>query len=359
MQNLLLHSKYSHRLHHEIIRNAVAAQEIDLSIGNNKVLNQKELLTLLTTYTTNGFSIWDCLIDSLNDSLIPVRFAKSQEVPVSIHDKFSVHENSYSVENFSYSSRSPFTINSLITCFGADLGLSHLQHYLLNSHWKEAAQMVEKAREIIEEDKGAAANASKFGLVEALVNFQITPYSKLARQIYNESGNELRKLRNKLLPTNPYAETPPIATDFSSLYTSCMKSLATIGYISPGLIASSPISVSSQQAEKSTKYKPYQKDTNSGQIVVSEFLQTTFPSSPKSSDIIKGIKKKTSKPKPLGLNDQSIDVYAAEKLKTAKEQQPEPKPKNFSLRSLYQRYRILPTTPTVTSPKNLGGGGSR
>ena len=353
MQNLLLHSKYSHRLHHEIIRNAVAAQEIDLSIGNNKILNQKELLTLLTTYTTNGSSIWDCLIDSLDDSLIPVRSAKSKE------GLFSIRENSYSVENFSYSSRSTFTINSLITCFGADLGLSHLQHYLLNSHWKEAAQMVAKAREIIEEDKGAAANASKFSLVEALVNFQITPYSKLARQIYNESGNELRKLRNKLLPTNPYAETPAIATDFSSLYTSCMKSLATIGYIGPGLIASSPISVSSQQAEKSTKYEPYQKDTNSGQIVVSEFLQTTSPSSPKSSDIIKGIKKKASKPKPLGLNDESIDVYAAEKLKTAKEQQPEPQPKNFSLRSLHQRPRILPTYPTVTSPKNLGGGGSR
>ena len=173
MQNLLLHSKYSHRLHHEIIRNAVAAQEIDLSIGNNKVLNQKELLTLLTTYTTNGFSIWDCLIDSLNDSLIPVRFAKSQEVPVSIHDKFSVHENSYSVENFSYSSRSPFTINSLITCFGADLGLSHLQHYLLNSHWKEAAQMVEKAREIIEEDKGSYVDGTflKRTLVDAATIF--------------------------------------------------------------------------------------------------------------------------------------------------------------------------------------------
>ena len=229
--NLLLHSKYSHRLHHEIIRNAAAAGEIDLSIGNNKKLSQRELLILLIN-TTSGSSLWDRLIDSLDDSLIPVKSKTSPQ------DPFSTHENSYSVENFSYSSRSPFTLNSLITCFGADLGVPNLQHYLLNSHWKEAAQMVEKAREIIKEDRGAAANASKFDPVEAFINFQITPFPKLAGQIYNESGNELRKLRNRLLARTPDTETPTIATDFSSLYTSCMKSLATIGYISPGIIGS-------------------------------------------------------------------------------------------------------------------------
>ena len=234
VDNLLLHSKYSHRLHHEVIRNAVEAGDIDLSIGNNKTLSQRELLILLTTTTTNRSSLWDCLIDSLDDSLMPI---SSVTLP---KDHFVAHENSYSVENFSYSSRSPFTINSLITCFGADLGVPNLQHYLLNSHWKEAAQMVEKAREIIKEDNGAAANASKFDPVEAWTNFKITPYSKLARQVYNESGNELRKVRNKLLSTTPHTETPAIATDFSSLYTNCMKSLATIGYINPGFVGSSP-----------------------------------------------------------------------------------------------------------------------
>ncbi len=288
------------------------------------------------------------MIDSLDDSLIPTRSETSTE------DPFSTHEKSYSVENFSYSSRSPFTINSLITCFGADLGVPNLQHYLLNSHWKEAAQMVEKAREIIKEDRGAAANASKLDPVEALINFQITPYSKLAGQIYNESGNELRKLRNKLLPTTFQTETPTIATDFSSLYTSCMKSLATIGYIGPGFVGPSPLTTSPQQAEKSTKYQPYQQETPASQIVVPALLQAILPSLPKSSDSIdKGIKKKTSEPKPLGRTHESMDAYAAEKFKTAKEQQPKPQPTKFSLRSLYQRPRISPTTPIVTFLQSL------
>ena len=351
--NLLLHSKYSHILHHEVIRNAVEAGEIDLSIGDNKTLSQRELLRLLIN-TSSVSSLWDRLIDSLDDSLIPVKSKTSPQ------DPFSTHENSYSVENFSYSSRSPFTINSLITCFGADLGVPNLQHYLLNSHWKEAAQMVEKAREIIEKDNGAAANASKFDPVEAFINFRITPCSKLARQIYNESGNELRKLRNKLLRTTPYAETPAIATDFSSLYTSCMKSLATIGYLNPGSVGPSPLNTSPQQAEKSTKYQPYQQETPNRQTVIPEFLRAILPSLPKSSDNIdKGIKKKTSEPKPLGRTHESMDDYAEEKFKTAKEQQPKPQPTKFNLRSLYQRSRISPTTPTVASPQNLGGGESR
>ena len=356
VQNLLLHSKYSHRLHHEIIRNAAQAGEINLSIGNNKTLSQKELLKLLTTYATNGLSLWDCLIDSLDDSLTPLEWQRSPE------DDFSTHKNSYSVEYFSYSSRSPFTINSLITCFGADLGVPNLQHYLLNSHWKEAAQMVQKAREIIAEDGGAAANASKFDPVEAWSNFQITPYSELARQIYNESGNEIRKLRNKLSRTAPYAETPTIATDFSNLYTSCMKSLATIGHIGPGIIKSSPLTTSPQEAEKSTKYQPYQLKTPAGQIETPAPSPDILPSLPKSSDSIdKGIKKKTYEPKPLGRIHESMDAYAEEKFKTAKEQQPRPQPTKFSLRSLLypKSSRVSPTIPTATSHQNLGGGESR
>ncbi len=358
VQNLLLHSKYSHRLHHEIIRNAAQTGEINLSIGNGKTLSQRELLILLTTYTTRGFSLWDSLIDSLDDSMIPAVSEAYLEYPLSsvAYKNFIARENSYSVENFSYSSRSPFTINSLIACFGADLNLPNLQHYLLNSHWKEAAQMVEKAREIIKEDNGAAVNASKYDPVESWNNFLITPFPKLAGQIYNESGNELRKLRNRLLARTPDAETPAIASDFSSLYTSCMKSLATIGYINPGIILPSPLTTSPQQAEKSTKYQPYQQETRASQTAIPEFLRAILPSlTQASSDNDKGIKKKTSEPKPLGRTHESMDAYAAEKFRIAKEQQPKPQPTKFSLRSLYQRPRVSPATPTAT----FDGGASR
>ncbi len=356
VNNLLLHSKYSHRLHHEIIRNAVAAEELDLSIGNNKKLDQKELLTLLTTYTTNGSSLWDCLIDSLDDSLISVESVTSKR------DLFGTHKNLYSVENFSYSSRSPNTINSLITCFGADLDLPNLQHYLLNSHWKEAAQMVEKAREIIEEDRGAAANASKFNLNEALTNFAITPYLETAKQIYNESGNELRKLRNKLFTSTRYKETSTIDTSFSSLYTSCIKSLATIGYLNPGSIGPSPLTTTPQQAGESAKYRPYQDKTPSNQTAMTEFPRTTTSSLPKSSDTIdKGIKNKIFKPKPLGRTHKSMDDYAAEKFKTVKDQQPKPNPKKFSSSnsSNFKISRILPTALNATSLQNSDDDGSR
>ena len=89
-------------------------------------------------------------------------------------------------------------------------------------------------------------------------------------------------------------------------------------------------------------------------------LRAILPSLPQaSSDNDKGIKKKTSEPKPLGRTHESMDAYATEKFRTAKEQQPKPQPTNFSLRGLYQRPRISPTTLTATSPQNLGGGESR
>ena len=90
------------------------------------------------------------------------------------------------------------------------------------------------------------------------------------------------------------------------------------------------------------------------------WLKAIFSFSPEFPDSIdKGIKKKTSELKPLCRTHESMDAYAAEKFKTAKEQQPKSQPTRFNFRRLYQGPRISPTTPAATSPQNLGGGGSR
>jgi len=213
VDNLLLHAKYSHRLQNEIIRNAIEAEDLNLPIGEKgEKMNYKELLTLLikNTLQKNGLpchNLWASLFDGIMDShLADHEFYRTE------YENRIPSKELFGVKKFLYSSRSPWVFNSLITCFGADLGLPNLQHYLLNSHWKEAAQMVEKAR-------------------------------GLSREIDLNSKAELGET------------TASCDAGFSSLYTNCMKSLILSGY--DGSIIKSPLTTSGEDAAKSKKYELY------------------------------------------------------------------------------------------------------
>jgi hypothetical protein len=77
--------------------------------------DSKEVLNFfITDIDGSGNNLWNLIMDTVFDS---------------------------NLEPFCFSSSSPFVLKSLITCFGSDLGLENLQKYLLDSHYKQVAQM--------------------------------------------------------------------------------------------------------------------------------------------------------------------------------------------------------------------------
>lgn len=134
--NLLLHGSYTHRLMFAALCYAIKNGTLKVQYQNKngeQVLTEKELLMMLVIAKYDPINLWDVMIDNLHDTQYPMMgpppwrdwdFQKYLE-----YDKYS------------YSCRSPFVLNSLLLCFGKELGLSNLQHYLLDSHWKAAFEM--------------------------------------------------------------------------------------------------------------------------------------------------------------------------------------------------------------------------
>jgi len=242
VKNLLLHGKYSHRLDFEIIRSAAAMGKLDLSVkaddGTVRNLTQKELLQMMITATIlpGNISVWNKLIDILGDVLDSANAAPNEARKFS--DLFTgpsfidlMRKKLFSAPNYSFSSQAPESLNSLILCFGKDVGLENLQHYMLNSHYKEAAQMVGRAREII------AKEESKL--------------DSLATRLFKA----INQSRHKIAPE----DVEPIKTDFNNLYIHCIKSLAKLGVINPGELVASPLTLEPKDASKSKKYQQFQE----------------------------------------------------------------------------------------------------
>lgn len=138
----IIHGKNTHRLQFEIIRQALAAGFIKLEVTDKETkqkrnITPKELLELFINVKIKKpgakYSItqnlWNLLIDNFMDSTIDGSIAKQDN-------------KHFDPENYSYSSRSPYVFNSLLLCFGKEIGLKTLQHYLLDSHYKEMLQMI-------------------------------------------------------------------------------------------------------------------------------------------------------------------------------------------------------------------------
>ncbi len=137
ISRMLLHGKYSHRLIFEVVRQAALGNAIDLTINDcGKKIDVAQLFKLLIAVDIvvkgkKKMSFWEAAIDSVFDASI----ACEGDV-----------EKYYDPKYYCYSSTSPFNFRSLLTCFGQDLGLPTLQRYLLDSHYKQAAQMVERLK---------------------------------------------------------------------------------------------------------------------------------------------------------------------------------------------------------------------
>lgn len=230
VDNLILHSKRSHALGLEIIRRAAEMGELNLNIGDTN-LNLQQLLEMfvkIQDYPTknedisflkkeNSSPMWRYLLDSDEDSMSQSlnKFYKRTKAKLRrgenpTNPAEALNRESYDISNYSYSCRTPNVLNSLVTCFGKELDLPNLQHYQLNSHWKEAAQIVGRAREIIRDE----------------------------------------------------GETK-IDTSFSNLYTNCMKLFAKLGKASHSYIINTPISLLAPEAAESLKYAPFQDTVGS------------------------------------------------------------------------------------------------
>lgn len=156
--DILEHSKYSHRLQFEVIRKAVSSGDLIMprvidARGDESEMNQKQLLELLITCKSRDAftprenkALWRYLLDDIRSALYPT------------HKEASDKKN-FNSDKYIFSCNNPTILNSLILSFGEDLGLPNLQHYLLNSHWKESARMVDKMRR---SDVGQAFTGDNF-----------------------------------------------------------------------------------------------------------------------------------------------------------------------------------------------------
>lgn len=130
VNRVLLHGSYSHRLLLEAFAHAIEKGDINLKVQTGE-LNFLQLLELLVSVKTkSGLSIWETVLDTVEDS-----------------ERASVEP--LDSKQFSFSCRSPFILNSLLLCFGKELGLPNLQTYLLDSHYKAAYEMVLRSRKEI------------------------------------------------------------------------------------------------------------------------------------------------------------------------------------------------------------------
>jgi hypothetical protein len=141
VSQVLLHGSYSHRIMFEAICQAKESGKLNFEYGEGKELTPLQLLELLITtkyYPThkdqileqNEQTLWELTLDTVTDSVYAPEAKK----------------NYLNDENYSSSCRSPFVLNSLLLNFGEELGLSNLQHYLLDSHWKAAYEMVYRVK---------------------------------------------------------------------------------------------------------------------------------------------------------------------------------------------------------------------
>ncbi|MBS0628297.1 MAG: hypothetical protein JSS09_08810 [Verrucomicrobia bacterium] len=111
---MLLHGKNTHRL-------AILAFIESLKGTEFEDVSPKTVLKLLIQTNIENSSTWAFLLDTNKN----VNYQENPDV-------------------FDYNCRSPFIFNSLILCFGTQLGLPHLTHCMQDSFWKAAYKMVDE-----------------------------------------------------------------------------------------------------------------------------------------------------------------------------------------------------------------------
>lgn len=139
VSRILLHGSYTHRIIFEVIRSAIKNGKLNVTYGNNNILTMLQILELFV-YTEFfaeknlrkfKMSLWLAINDTVGDS---THTGKD-------------HGEYLDPNNYVFSCRSPFVLQSLLINFGKELGLPHLQFYLLDSFYKAAFEMVYRIKD--------------------------------------------------------------------------------------------------------------------------------------------------------------------------------------------------------------------
>jgi len=165
VSRLLLHGKYSHRLALEVIREAVKSGDLNFELESGEQLTQTRFLEMTNKVRLNFKEqskyyhapfyleeeddlhyesvLWVRIFDSPHDTDLMARLIYDKGIDTIREDNQYQCNRKYFLDPkaYSYSSRSPFVLKSLLTCFGNELKLPNLQSYLLDSHWKQVGKM--------------------------------------------------------------------------------------------------------------------------------------------------------------------------------------------------------------------------
>lgn len=146
VSRLLLHGSLTHRLMFDALCCAIKNGTLDLHYKDEnkdvQELTPQQLLEMLVyvnyyqrfqnkVLNKNPYSLWTLTIDTVIDTT---------------SNRESHNPDYLNPDLYNFSCRSPFVLNSLLLCFGKELDLPNLQHYLLDSHWKAAYEMVNRVK---------------------------------------------------------------------------------------------------------------------------------------------------------------------------------------------------------------------
>lgn len=134
ISSILLHGSLSHRLMFDALCCAAKTGKLNLQYGDGKELTPQQLLELLVStqyyHSESNLppdSLWELTLDTVADTRMATK-------------------DIYNADDFNFSCRSPYVLNSLLLCFGKEVGLPNLECVLLDSHWKAAYEMVNRVK---------------------------------------------------------------------------------------------------------------------------------------------------------------------------------------------------------------------
>jgi hypothetical protein len=207
ISKFLLHSKYSHRLFFEIIRQAAASGDLNLEVDGRK-LTEKQLVQMMVSCELNSSdgektTAWDRIFDNIEDSLISASKNIEKTTCVDLINQ-KIKENSLNPDNYCFSSRSPNVLKSLITCFGKE-ELPNLCRYMTDSHYKQTAKMIDKLRNSTISSKRELSDIPDDVLYLRIIQSMFTDINRLPNNVLEyfpfTSSN-----KNKLAKTDPFDE---------------------------------------------------------------------------------------------------------------------------------------------------------
>lgn len=132
ISRLSLHGKNSHRLFILALIHSLKGTEFEW-------INATNALQLLIHLKFEEFSAWTLILDNTADIVYP----KILE-PKPVKEKKD--SAPYSPQQFNFSCRSPFVLNSLLLCFGDQFQLPNLMYCMRDSHWKQIMKMVKRVQ---------------------------------------------------------------------------------------------------------------------------------------------------------------------------------------------------------------------